>query len=536
MPDFVQSDHPIFVEFLKDYFSFLEAGRLTVSAEIDFVIQETNTTAYILEETNSDRIVTESGSGSGGKFQNGETITGGTSNATAKILVEDSRNGFLYISGQQLFNTGETITGSVTGATATITEYRGNPIQSIQQMLEYANVDNTLFDFLDQMRDSFMTAIPETLASGVSKRNLIKNIKDLYAAKGSSEGHNLFMRLLLGENAEIFYPTEYVMRTSAGDWRQRTIMRVSAASGVSGEEVINQLITGATSGATAVVIDSLVTQQGTDSVTELRIASIVGTFVDGETITGVSTSRDVNVTFTLEGIVARTTLDNDGILHSNSEDISVENIGNGFAELQVDGISEGSVSEVIVDDVGTGYEVGDELTFTANTADTNVDAASGFVSMVGGGIQLETASLDDSSLTDDAIILESGTTSQLESFNIQLESNVTDRFRGDGETTAFTLTNTNASNDTIKVNLNNVVTSSINSSGETVWTASGTTLTFASDFIPASGVDIFVYASRNDLLILDRTSSGGDDAGHNLIQIVLKSLKMLLQLQQTKSF
>ena len=83
MPDFVQSDHPIFVEFLKDYFSFLEAGRLTVSAEIDFVIQETNTTAYILEETNSDRIVTESGSGSGGKFQNGETITGGTSNATA---------------------------------------------------------------------------------------------------------------------------------------------------------------------------------------------------------------------------------------------------------------------------------------------------------------------------------------------------------------------------------------------------------------------------------------------------------------------
>ena len=66
-------------------------------------------------------------------------------------------------------------------------------------MLEYADVDNTLFDFLDQMRDSFMTAIPETLASGVS-RNLIKNIKDLYSAKGSSEGHKLFMRLLLGES------------------------------------------------------------------------------------------------------------------------------------------------------------------------------------------------------------------------------------------------------------------------------------------------------------------------------------------------
>ena len=133
----------------------------------------------------------------------------------------------------------------------TVKQYRGNPIQNIQQMLEYADVDNTLFDFLDQMRDSFMTAIPETLASGVSKRNLIKNIKDLYSVKGSSEGHKLFMRLLLGESAEIFYPTEYMLRLSDGDWRRRTIMRVQTGSGVSGDEVINQVITGATSGATA---------------------------------------------------------------------------------------------------------------------------------------------------------------------------------------------------------------------------------------------------------------------------------------------
>ena len=517
VPEFVQADHPVFVDFVKDYFKFVEAGKLTITGDIDYIIQETKTSAFILEETDGDRIVTEAASGSGAKFINGETITGGTSKATSSVLVEDSRNSQLFITGQQLFETGETITGATSGAQGVVTEYRGNPIQNIQQMLEYANVDNTLFDFLDQMRDSFMTAIPETLASGVSKRNLIKNIKDLYSAKGTSEGHKLFMRLLLGENAEIFYPTEYMLRLSDGEWRQRTIMRVAAASGVSGEEVINQVITGGTSNATAVVIDSLVLQQGATSVTELRLANISGTFVDGETITGNSSTRDVDVTFTVEGIVASTTLVNDGILHADSEELSVENIGNGFAELVVDGIAEGSVSEVIVDDVGSKYEVGDELTFTANSADTNVNAASGFVSMVGGGIQLETATLDDSSLTDDAIILETGTNSQLEPFNIQLESNVTDRLRGDGETAAFTLTNTNANNDTIKVNLNNVVTSSTNAAGETVWTASGTTLTFQSDFIPALGVEIFVYADRNDLVILAGTDGSSTDAGHNLL-------------------
>ena len=165
---------------------------------------------------------------------------------------------------------------------------------------------------------------------------------------------------------EIFYPTEYMLRLSDGDWRRRTIMRVQVADGVSGEEVINQVITGATSGATVVVIDSLVTQQGSNSVTELRLASITGTFVDGETISGNSATRDISVTFTIEGIVASTSVTNDGILYTDVEDIEL-NIGNGFAEIVVDGISEGSVSEVIVDDVGTGYEVGDELTFTANT-------------------------------------------------------------------------------------------------------------------------------------------------------------------------
>ena len=131
----------------------------------------------------------------------GETITGGTSNATATVLVDDSRNNFIYITSQQKFVTGEVITGATSGSTATVSEYRANPVQNIQQLLEYANVDNTIFDFLEQFRKSFMNTIPSTLASGVSKRNLIKNIKDLYASKGTSEATKLFMRIFLGESS-----------------------------------------------------------------------------------------------------------------------------------------------------------------------------------------------------------------------------------------------------------------------------------------------------------------------------------------------
>ena len=173
VPDFVQADHPVFVDFVKDYFQFLEAGRLTVTLTINYIVQETASTSYILDETDGERIVTEIGEGTLGQFVVGETITGGTSNATAKVLVEDSRNNYIYVTGQQKFITGETITGGTSSSTATVDEYRGNPIQNIQQMLEYANVDNTLFDFLNQMRDQFLVSIPENLASGLLE-NLLR--------------------------------------------------------------------------------------------------------------------------------------------------------------------------------------------------------------------------------------------------------------------------------------------------------------------------------------------------------------------------
>ena len=49
-------------------------------------------------------------------FITDEIITGSTSNATAKVLVDDSRNSRLFITSQQRFITGETITGGTSGS------------------------------------------------------------------------------------------------------------------------------------------------------------------------------------------------------------------------------------------------------------------------------------------------------------------------------------------------------------------------------------------------------------------------------------
>jgi len=153
LPDFIAEDHPKFSRFLKHYYQFLEAGELRVDVNIDNILLEVETSTNLLSEDGA-LVVTEIGSGSTGKFAEGVTIRGGTSNATATVLVEDlgNKNPRLFISSQQLFETGETITGATSGASGTVAQYRANPVQNIQQMLAYADIDNTIYDFIEQFR------------------------------------------------------------------------------------------------------------------------------------------------------------------------------------------------------------------------------------------------------------------------------------------------------------------------------------------------------------------------------------------------
>ena len=492
VPDFVSEDHPLFVDFLKNYYQFLEAGKLEVNVTTDYIRLETTTSEYVLlEGWDGERLVDESFTG---KFTNGEAITGATSGATATVLVEDSRNSVLYVSSQQKFITNETITGGTSGSSATISKYRANPVQNIQQLLDYADVDNTIYDFLDQMRDSFMESIPSTLATNTSKRNLLKNIKDLYAAKGTSEGHKLFMRLLLGEDANVIYPTEYMMRPSDGNWREHQIIRASAFSGVRGDEVVGEKITGQTSGATANVRASTTILQGSTSVTEFQIENVVGTFVIGEVIKGRSTSRDVNVSFTMEAMFASGTVTNDGILHDAGEAITIETLGNEYAEAVVDVIKSGGVSGVVVDDAGSGYQVGDTLTFTNPTADSDTILATGFVASIGGGIAQETGTLDDSDVTTDTIILESDSNFTEGPLDIILETKGVDFFVGNGVTRVFKLNNTSTLTDTLTLYLDDVKTTQLALNGDSVWS-----------------IEAAPY------LVLNGTDGSSTDAGDNIL-------------------
>ena len=418
VPDYIQSDHNNFVEFLKSYYEFLEAAELTVSGVINNIIQETTSTNFILNE-DGNKVVGETGLGTTGKFVVGETITGGTSKATATILVDmlSESPSRMFISCNQKFIVGETLTGATSSATATVVDYRPNPVNSIQKLLDFANTDNTTAKLLDEMQAQFMAVLPNTLASGLSKRDLIKSIKDLYTAKGTSEGHKLFLRLMFDEDVDVFYPTKYMMRLSDGNWTKKSIIRCRNFVGANGDEVIGQTLTGATSGATVFVSNATGFAQGADSITEFEIDldSIVGTFVDGETLSANGINTDVEQKFTIQKMVTGATINDGGILYSIGDKLTLDSsIGNGAATAQVNAVGYGSVSEVKVDSGGSNYRIGDPLVFSPSSA-------SGFVSVVGGSFLLEDTDASDGAA--DYIQYESGTNFSYPDMGVLTEDN-----------------------------------------------------------------------------------------------------------------
>jgi len=411
-PDFVQADHAVFIKFVKDYYKFLESGELILSGTINNLAQETDSSNYILAET-GDRIVDEA---STIVFTSGETITGGTSKATATVLVSDISDGTkrLFISAQQKFKTGETITGGTSGSQGTIVQYRGNPVQNIQQLLEYADSDNTIYDFLDNMRDSFMKSIPYNLADDVDKRKLIQNIKQLYKAKGTTRGHQLLMRLSFDEDSEVNYPSEKMLRVSDSGWLVKDILRVTIASTVDANEFEGQKITGVESEATSIVETTQTLVEGgvTFSEFDLDNSQTVGTFTIGEQITAISNSTDLTIRATVKSIVTGGTISDRGSYYTDDQTVHIptgSSAGNGEATAKVDAISLGEVDGFIVDDAGTGYVVGDALVFNNTGAGGSSVAAQ--VGVVGGGFAPEDGTVAQLKMkADDHIVLEPYTT------------------------------------------------------------------------------------------------------------------------------
>ena len=412
VPEYVLTDHPKFTEFLSSYFLFMESAELNLDTftDIDQIILETesdvNFSHVLLEQTDKngldagDKIVQEENT-FGGSFQKNETITGATSGATATILTDDIKtNSRLFISANNAFVTGETVTGDTSGATAKINKYRANPVENLQQLLNYSDPDHTISDFLSQMKEEFLNTIPTDTDDAVDTRKLIKNIKSLYRSKGTDKAHKAFFKILFNEPSEVYKPTQDMLRLSDGKWSVQNFIRCTQTATqqvLDPTLLLGQKITQANNPAdatiniaTAVVENVTKFREGTVEIIEVEInpETTTGTFVSGEVVEGESfEDPETIVKLTVAEALSTTTITNNGSTLTVGDEATLTGGAGSGARVQVLDISGAGVDEVIVNAAGTGYEEGDTISFSSGTAEAKV-------SIVNGGFAPETGSVD----------------------------------------------------------------------------------------------------------------------------------------------
>jgi hypothetical protein len=101
-----------------------------------------------------------------------------------------------------------------------------NDLITKSKELKYiSDVDNSIDEFEEQFLNSYATFLPKETT--IDKALLIKNVLPLYLSKGSEKSFKLLFRMLFGNELEINYPKNNVLRASDGKWEVENAVKVS---------------------------------------------------------------------------------------------------------------------------------------------------------------------------------------------------------------------------------------------------------------------------------------------------------------------
>jgi hypothetical protein len=164
-------------------------------------------------------------------------------------------------------------------------ESTGNAQEVFQNIQLYKDVDTTIDSLLEQFYKNFAYNISRNLLT--EKRTFIKRVKDVYKRIGTEEALKIMFRALYGEEIQIIYPEDRVLKASDGKWIKDASIKVKDTTIYSPFNFENTIINGQTSGASAVV--SRVLQQNFNGIIFYELIldqnTIKGKFSHSEIIT-----------------------------------------------------------------------------------------------------------------------------------------------------------------------------------------------------------------------------------------------------------
>jgi hypothetical protein len=88
-----------------------------------------------------------------------------------------------------------------------------------------SDVDESIEEFQDSFFNMYASNVPQDVQ--VDKAFLIKNVLPLYLSKGSEKSFKLLFRMLFGQELEVKYPRNEVLRASDGKWVSEKFVKIN---------------------------------------------------------------------------------------------------------------------------------------------------------------------------------------------------------------------------------------------------------------------------------------------------------------------
>ena len=234
IPDFIAEDNPLFVEFLKQYYTSQEnqGGAVDISENIDRYLN--------LENFQEENYLTQSTSLDGNILYYDDEIQ------VASTSSFPNDYGLLKIDNEIITYTSKDDThfyGCVRGFSGVENLHKTNDPEFLVFNSSEAedHTDNStvynlsnlfLQEFWKKLKIQFLPGFENrTFHSGLDKAFFLSRAKDFYASKGTDEALKILFKVLYADNAKIIKPQDFLIKPSNADWLVTTNLIVEKVSG-----------------------------------------------------------------------------------------------------------------------------------------------------------------------------------------------------------------------------------------------------------------------------------------------------------------
>ena len=236
-------------------------------------------------------------------------------------------------------------------------EQTGKAGEATRSLVEYQDIDRTLDSFVEYFRREFMINIPQNVLA--DKRLLVKHIRDFYRTRGSKFSYDFLFYALFNKQIEIIYPGDFILRASDGRWVRETILRVGNPFSTLPTNLDGRNITGAISGSTARVQKvSRVVVLG-HPLFELLVENVVGSFVDGETISD-DLGNTATITSSFGSLIGIEEVINPGAFHETGDSVIISSSG-ATASAKIAATNDQGPVSFRINRGGSGYRLGQSI-------------------------------------------------------------------------------------------------------------------------------------------------------------------------------